>query len=359
MNISGTPIGDGPMYIIAEMSANHGGSLDRAKELLRAAATAGADAVKLQTYTADTMTIEADTPPFRIGKGTLWEGRTLYDLYEEAYTPWEWHGELIDAAKRAGITCFSTPFDRTAIDFLEELEVPAYKIASFECIDLELIAYAASTGKPLIISTGMATRGEIDDAVQAARANGCEDLALLRCNSAYPSDPAEMDLRTIPDMQKGWNCIVGLSDHTLGTEAALAARTLGASILEKHYNLDDAETTPDSGFSITASGFAEMVKSIRKTEEMLGDVRYGPTTHEEPSLAFRRSIFAVADIAEGEPYTRENVRVIRPGHGLPPKELERVLSSVARKPVRRTEPITAENLASINGLHSPVCDDHD
>jgi pseudaminic acid synthase len=338
--LGGRPVGPGhPVYVIAEISANHHQELERAQALVRAAAEAGADAVKLQTYTPDTLTIDCDAEPFRITGGTLWDGRTLYDLYAEAYTPWEWHEPLVAEARDAGMDCLSTPFDAEAVRLLDELGLPALKIASFELVDLELIATAAATGRPLIMSTGMAGVAEIDAAVATARASGDGGVVLLRCNSAYPAPPAEMDLRTIPDMVRRWDCPVGLSDHTLGTAAAVAAVALGACVVEKHVTLSRAEPGPDSAFSLEPAELASLVRDLRAAEAALGGVRYGPTERERPSLAFRRSIFVVEDVAEGEPFTRTNVRVIRPGHGLAPAHLPTVLGASAAGPIRRGTPL--------------------
>lgn len=341
--INGRAIGPGrPMYVIAELSANHAGRLERAEELVRAAADAGADAVKLQTYTADSMTLDSDQAPFRVGDDMLWAGRTLYDLYDEAHTPWEWHARLLDVAREAGIELFSSPFDRAAVEFLVKLDVPALKIASFELVDLELIRLAAATGRPLIMSTGMATVEEIDDAVTAAREGGAAGIALLRCNSAYPAPAAEMDLRTIPDMIRRWDVPVGLSDHTLGTTAAVAAVALGATVLEKHLTWSRAEETADAAFSLEPDEFADLVRQIRAAEASLGAVRYGPSERERPSLQYRRSLFVVSDVRAGEVFTEENVRAIRPGHGLAPKELSRVLGRRATRDVDRGSPLSWE-----------------
>lgn len=341
IEIAGRKIGAGhPVYVIAELSANHQHRLDRALELVRVAAQAGADAVKLQTYTPDTMTIDCDEPPFRIGAGTLWEGRNLYDLYREAATPWEWHAPIMEEARRLGLHCFSTPFDDTSIAFLDALDVPALKIASFELTDLELIAGAAATGRPLVISTGMATADEIDAAVRVAAANGDGGIALLRCNSAYPAPAEEMDLRTITDMARRWGRPVGISDHTLSNASSVAAVALGACIVEKHITFRRDEGGPDSAFSLEPDELAGLVRDVRDAQAAVGTVRYGPQVRERASLAFRRSIFAVADIAEGERFTRDNVRVIRPADGLPPSELPRVLTACAAAPIRRGTPIT-------------------
>lgn len=346
LRIGDREIGNGrPVYVIAEISANHHQQLDRALELVRIAADAGADAVKLQTYTPDTMTIDCDEPPFRIGAGTIWEGRNLYDLYREAQTPWEWHEPLRDEAARLGIDCISTPFDASAVAFLDDLGLPALKIASFELTDLELIATAAATGRPLVISTGMATVSEIDDAVATARAHGRGGVALLRCNSAYPAPPDEMDLRTIGDMAARWRCPIGLSDHTLSNAASIAAVALGACIVEKHFTRSRDEAGPDSEFSLEPHELAALVRDVREAQSSVGEVRYGPQARETASLAFRRSIFVVADIEAGAPFTRDNVRVIRPADGLSPAELPNVLGRRAATAIRRGTPLTADLLA--------------
>jgi N-acetylneuraminate synthase len=310
--------------------------------LVRLAADAGADAVKIQTYTADTMTIDADNDVFRIKEGTLWSGRKLYDLYEEACTPWEWFPKLKVMANDEGMQLFSSPFDISAVDFLDEHNAPAFKIASFELVDLNLIGHAASKGKPLILSTGMATADEIDEAVAAADAAGSGGIALLRCNSAYPAPPEEMDLRTITDMAQRWRVPIGLSDHTLTVSAAATAIALGACVIEKHFALSRDEPGPDSAFSLEPAEFAAMVRDIRSVEAMLGSLRYGPSERERASLAFRRSLFAVRDVRAGEPFTDDNVRAIRPGDGLPPKELGRILGRNAAADVERGTPLTWE-----------------
>lgn len=343
IEIAGRLIGPGhPTYVIAELSANHQQSFERAAELLRLAAEAGADAVKVQTYTADTMTIESDKDVFRVGEGTLWAGRTLHDLYEEAYTPWEWFPKLKAVAEEVGVDLFSSPFDVSAVDFLDEHEVPAFKIASFELIDHALIRYASSKGKPLILSTGMATAQEIDEAVAAATEGGAPGVALLRCNSAYPAPPDEMDLLAIPDMFERWQVPIGLSDHTLGVSAAATAIALGACLVEKHFALSREEPGPDSAFSLEPPEFAALVSEIRNVEAMLGSVRYGPSERERASLAFRRSLFVVRDVRSGEVFTEENVRAIRPGDGLAPKELGRVLGRRAASDIERGTPLSWE-----------------
>ena len=344
--VAGRIVGPGhPVYVIAEISANHGGSLERAVDLVRRAAEAGADAVKVQTYTPDTMTIDSDREPFRVGEDTLWAGRNLYELYREAQTPWEWYPMLQEAADRAGVTLFSSPFDATAVRFLVDAGAPVLKIASFEIVDLALIETAARTGKPLIMSTGMATAEEIDDAVQTAVKAGVSGLALLRCNSAYPAPASEMDLRTIPDMAERWRVPIGLSDHTLGMAAATAAVALGATLLEKHFTLDRAEPTADAAFSLEPAEFAALVSAVREAESALGTVRYGPSADERRSLAFRRSLFVVRDVAAGAVLGPDDVRAIRPGDGLPPKHLAEVVGRRAARDLPRGTPVTWDVLA--------------
>lgn len=333
-----------PMFVIAEISANHAGSFQRAEKLVALAAESGCDAVKLQTYTADTMTLPGDRPELRIDGGTLWDGRHLHDLYEEAATPWEWHRPLFDLASSLGLVAFSSPFDRSAVDFLVELGTPLLKIASFEVTDLDLVGYAASTGRPLIISTGMATDGEIDAAVRTARDNGCTELVLLRCNSGYPADPSEMDLRTIPDMRRRWDVPVGLSDHTMGSAVAVAARALGAAAVEKHVTVSRRDPTPDAAFSADASELAALVRDIRTAEAALGTVRYGPTVHETPSLRLRRSIWVVRDVPKGALLTADDIRVLRPAAGLPPERLHDVLGQRASRSLVAGEPLTPDVL---------------
>ena len=334
-------IGPGqPVYVIAELSANHGQDFARACELVNLAAEAGADAVKLQTYKPDTMTIDCDRAEFRIGPGTIWEGRTLHDLYADAMTPWEWHEPLRAEAERCGMQLLSTPFDATAVNFLDDLDLPALKIASFELVDLPLIELAASTGRPLIMSTGMGTREEIDAAVSTAKAAGDGGIVLLRCNSAYPARPAEMDIRTIRDMADRWRVPIGLSDHSLGLAASLTAVAVGACVIEKHITMSRDEPGPDSVFSLEAGEFATLVREVHDAEAALGRVRYGPTEHEKPSLAFRRSIFAVADIGAGEVFTAANVRVIRPGDGLAPAELTALVGRTAAVDIGLGTPVS-------------------
>jgi N-acetylneuraminate synthase len=345
VHIDGRAIGPGePCYVIAELSGNHGQDLSRALALVEAAAAAGADAVKLQLYTPDSLTIDSDAPAFRIAGGTLWDGRTLHDLYRDAMTPWEWYPELADAAKAAGVQCFASAFDAASVEFLASYDAPAYKIASFELVDLELVGVAAATGKPLLLSTGMATHDDIERAVAAARKHGDGGVALFRCNSAYPADPAEMDLHTIPDMERTWLVPVGLSDHTLTQTAATVAVALGACMVEKHLTLRRADGGPDAAFSLEPDEFAALVRAVRDAQASLGSVRYGPSPSEASSNVFRRSLFAVADIAAGEEFTRDNVRSIRPGTGLAPRHLPRVLGSVAAVPISRGTPLRWEHV---------------
>ncbi len=331
---------DAPVYVIAEMSANHGQDLAQARELVRAAKECGADAIKLQTYTADTLTLDCDAPPFLIGPGSLWEGRRLHELYREAFTPWEWQPVLKAEAEALGLDCFSSPFDETAVDFLEAMNVPAYKVASFELIDLPLIRRVAATGKPLILSTGMASFAEIAEAVRAFRTAGGRELALLKCTSAYPSPPEAMNLRTIVHLAESFAVPVGLSDHTRGVAAPVAAVSLGACIIEKHLTLARAAGGPDSAFSLEPGEFRAMADAVREATLALGSVSYEVTPAEEPSLRFRRSLFAVADIAAGDLLTKENVRSIRPADGLPPKFMPDLLGRRARHAMVRGTPLT-------------------
>lgn len=334
-------------YVVAELSANHNQRLDDAVKLVEEAQKAGADAVKLQTYMTGTMTIESDRPEFRVGGGTPWDGKTLYDLYSEAYMPWEWQPKLKKVAHDLGIDLFSTPFDKTAVDFLEEMSVPAYKIASFEIVDIPLIEYIASKGKPIIISTGMATLGEIDEAVSAARNAGATQIALLKCTSAYPAPPEEMNLRAIPHLAKKFAVPVGLSDHTLGIAVPVAAVALGACIVEKHLTLSRSIPSPDSTFSLEPHEFKTMVEAIHTAEKALGKVSYGVSEQEAKSRAFRRSLFVVKDMKAGEVFTEENVRSIRPGHGLLPKHLKEVLGRKATRHIQKGTPLSWEMLSSV------------
>lgn len=318
-------IGDGyPAYIIAEMSANHSGSIERAKEIIREAKRCGADCVKIQTYTPDTLTIDCHNQYFQVGNGT-WEGENLYSLYGKAYTPWEWQKELKEEADRVGIDFFSTPFDKTSVDFLEDMGVEFYKIASFEMIDTPLLQYVASKGKPVIMSTGMGTLEEIKEAVAAIYESGNEQLALLKCSSAYPAISDDMNLQTIVDMKEKFQMPIGLSDHSMGHLGATTAVAMGANIIEKHFCLSRDIENPDASFSMNPTEFAEMVTAVRQVEKAMGKVRYGVTKQEESSMVFRRSIFVVKDIQKGERVTEENVRIIRPGYGEKPKYLTDIL----------------------------------
>jgi len=335
----------GPVYIIAEMSANHGQSYDEAIKIIHAAKEAGADAIKLQTYTPDTITIDCDNEYFRIGKGTIWEGRNLYDLYKEAYTPWEWQPKLKKVANDLGLDLFSTPFDDTAVEFLEKMDVPAYKIASFELVDIPLTQRVAKTGKPIIMSTGMATIGEIEEAVTAAREAGCKELALLKCTSAYPAPPEEINLRTIPHMAEAFGVPVGLSDHTLGIGVPVAAVTLGACIIEKHFTISRAIPGPDSAFSLAPHEFKEMVNAIRVAEKALGQINYAVTEKEAASRIFRRSLFVVKDMKAGDVFTGENVRSIRPGYGLHTRYLKDIWGKKILKNVHAGTPMSYDLIA--------------
>ncbi|HOV83021.1 MAG TPA: pseudaminic acid synthase [Methanothrix sp.] len=340
INISGRMIGEGqPVYIIAEISANHNQSYEQAVKLIHAAKNSGADAVKLQTYTPDTITINCRNELFHVGNGSLWEGRCLYDLYGEAYTPWEWHAGLFDEAKKLGLDIFSTAFDPTAVDFLEDLSAPVHKIASFEIVDIPLIEKMASTGKPLIISTGMASLGEIEEAVQAARGAGAEQIALLKCTSAYPAPPEEMNLRTIPNLAETFGVPVGLSDHTLGPEVPVAAVCMGACIVEKHFTLSRTQPGPDSAFSLEPQEFAGMVKAIRIAERALGEVYYGVSEQESKNRAFRKSLFVVKDMKKGDLFTYENIKSIRPAYGLHPRYLEEVMNKSAACDIAKGTPL--------------------
>jgi len=333
-----------PVFVVAELSANHLGSRKRALQLVEAAADAGVDAVKLQTYTADTLTLDCDGPRFRIGGGTPWEGERLYDIYTRAATPWEWHAELMEAARRRGLQAFSSPFDPSAVDFLEGLEVPAYKIASFELVDTPLIERAARTGRPLILSTGMASREEIAEALAAVERGGGREVALLKCTSAYPSPPEALHLRTLSALAADFGVPVGLSDHTLDEAVAVSAVALGACIVEKHLTLARGDGGPDAAFSLEPEELRRLVQTLRRTERALGEARYGATEAEAETRRFRRSLFVVADVAEGEELTAANVRSIRPGDGLPPRELERVLGRRATRALARGTPLAWEHV---------------
>lgn len=349
--INGRAIGPGrPVYVIAELSANHGGDEGVALELVRAAADAGADAVKLQTYTPDTITIDSDAPPFRTGTGSLWAGTTLFDLYREGTMPWQWQPRLKTLAESLGMDCFASPFDATAIDFLEAMDVPAYKVASFELVDLPLIRKMAATGRPLIVSTGMATEAEIDEAVEAARGAGATEVALLKCTSAYPSRPEDVNLLAMRTMAERWGLPVGLSDHTIGPVVPVAAVALGACIIEKHMTLSAADTTLDATFSLDRDGFRDMVAAVRVAERSLGSSRVEPTPAEEESRRFRRSLFVVEDVAAGELLTEQNVRSIRPAGGLHTRHLEEVLGRRSAHAISRGTPLSFDLLEPLDEL---------
>jgi len=333
-------------YIVAEISANHHQQFDEAVKLIEAAKKAGADAVKLQTYTPDTITIKCNASEFQISGGTLWDGKTLYDLYGEAYMPWEWQPKLKKVADDLGIELFSTPFDKTAVDFLEEMGVPVYKIASFEIVDIPLIEYIASKGKPMIISTGMATQDEIDEAIQAARRGGARQIALLKCTSAYPAPPEEMNLRAIPNMARKFKVPIGLSDHTLGIAIPVAAVALGACIIEKHFTLSRSVLGPDSAFSLKPDEFKTMVEAVRTAEKALGKISYKVSEQETKSRVFRRSLFVVKDVQKGEVFTEENVRSIRPGYGMHPRHFKDVLGRRAARDIHRGTPLSWELMSA-------------
>ncbi|MGZ8222514.1 MAG: pseudaminic acid synthase [Methylobacter sp.] len=337
VKIAGRSIGRGHApFIIAEMSGNHNQSLERALEIVDAAAKTGAHALKIQTYTPDTMTLDLDEREFHISDAkSLWAGASLSQLYGEAYTPWEWHKPIFDRARERGIIAFSTPFDDTAVDFLESLDAPCYKIASFENTDLPLIRRVAATGKPLIISTGMATVAELDETVRAARGAGCKDLVLLKCTSTYPATPENTNILTIPHMRELFGCEVGLSDHTMGIGVSVAGVALGATVVEKHFTLNRAEGGVDSTFSMEPDEMAQLVLETERAWQALGQVSYGPTEAERKSLQFRRSLYIVQDLKAGDVLTRENVRAIRPGLGLPTKYLEQLLGKSVKHTVKK------------------------
>lgn len=348
LSIAGRSVGEShPAYVIAEMSANHNGSFDKAVELVRAAARAGADAIKLQTYTADTMTLKSSDPIFRIDSGTLWDGTTLYELYARASTPWDWQPKLFALAGELGLHCFSSPFDATAVDFLEQMGVPAYKIASFEIVDLPLIERVSKTGKPIIMSTGMATLPEIDEAVSAARSAGANQIALLACSSAYPSRPESARLSRVRHLSETFGVVTGFSDHTLGIPVAIAAAAVGAAIIEKHLCLSRADPGADSAFSLEPDEFKAMVDGIRAAQAAIGEPVYGPSESERSSLGFRRSLFVVRDVKQGERFTAENVRAIRPAGGLHTRHLKEILQSRAAADVRSGTPLSWEHVSRV------------
>ena len=345
IRINQTEIGLGqPAYIVAELSGNHNGDLGRALETIRAAAAAGVNAIKLQTYTPETITIRCNTEDFIVGGDGPWSGRSLYDLYQEAHTPYEWHPALFQEGRRAGLDVFSTPFDSTAVDLLENLGAPAYKIASFEIIDDALLRYVARTGKPVIFSTGMATVEEIVHAVATLRSAGCREMVALRCTSSYPAPDDSMNLRSIPRLADITGCLVGLSDHSLGTTAPVVAVTIGACLIEKHFTLSRADGGVDSGFSLEPEELRQLVRDVRRAEAMLGDVKFGPGAAEEGNLSFRRSLYVVKDIASGETLTHENVRSIRPGFGLSPRYIDLVIGRAAKHDLRRGTPLRWESV---------------
>lgn len=343
IEVNGRRIGPGyPTYIIAEMSANHNQDFEQAVKIIEAAKEAGADAVKLQTYTPDTHTIQSDKECFRVRGGTLWDGRTLYDLYSEAYMPWEWQPKLKSIAEKIDLDFFSSAVDPTSVDFLEGMNVPVYKIASFEIVDVQLIEKVARTGKPLIISTGMATLAEIDEAVRVARRAGATQIVLLKCTSAYPAPPEEMNLKTIPHLAQAFQVPVGLSDHTLGMAVPIAAIPLGACMIEKHFTLSRSLPGPDSTFSLEPDEFKAMVEAVRTAEKALGAIYYGVNEREAKSRVFRRSLFVVEDIKAGERFTTKNVRSIRPGYGLPVRHLTDVMGCHASRNIERGTPLSWE-----------------
>ncbi|MBE1555022.1 pseudaminic acid synthase [Sporosarcina limicola] len=332
-------------FIIAEMSGNHNQSLERALEIVEAAANSGVHALKIQTYTADTMTLNIEKPDFVISdEESLWKGNSLYQLYQQAYTPWEWHKPIFDRARELGMIPFSTPFDETAVDFLEELDVPLYKIASFENNDIPLIKKVAATGKPMIISTGMATVAELDEAVRAAREAGCRDLILLKCTSSYPTTPENTNISTIPHMRELFDVQVGLSDHTMGTGVAVASVALGATVIEKHFTLSREDGGVDAAFSMEPNEMATLVVETERAWQAMGEVIYGPTEKEQSSLKFRRSIYVAQAIKVGEVFTKDNLKTIRPGYGLAPKYYDRLLGSKAKSELKAGEPLRFEDI---------------
>ena len=347
MKISGREVGVGSApLVIAEMSGNHNQSLERALEIVDAAAQSGAHALKIQTYTAETMTIDIHEREFFISdEKSLWKGQSLFNLYKEAYTPWEWHEAIFDRAKNHKMLAFSTPFDKTAVDFLENLNVPCYKIASFENTDLPLIKYVAATGKPMIISTGMATFAELDETVEAAKSAGCKDLVLLKCTSTYPSTPDDSNILTIPEMRKRYGCEIGLSDHTMGVGVAVAAVALGATVIEKHFTLQRADGGVDSTFSMEPQEMAQLVIETERAWQAMGKVHDGPTEKETASLVFRRSLYVVEDMKVGDTFTAKNLRAIRPGYGLAPKFYDDTIGKTVKRDVARGTPLSHDLIA--------------
>ncbi|MBY6219399.1 pseudaminic acid synthase [Marinobacter nauticus] len=345
ISIAGRKIGrNHPPYIIAELSANHNGKLETAMRIIEEAKKAGADAVKLQTYRPDTITLNSDAEEFRI-KGGLWDGRTLYELYEEAHMPWEWHKPLFDHAHQVGIPIFSSPFDNTAVDLLEDLNAPAYKIASFEAVDLPLIRYVASTGKPMIISTGMADADEIAEAIAAARDGGCRELAILHCVSGYPAPAEDYNLRTIPDMIERFGLVTGLSDHTIDNTTAIASVVLGASLIEKHFTLDRNGGGPDDSFSLEPADLVALCRDSKTAWKALGSVDYGRKSSEQGNVQFRRSLYFVKDMRKGDIITADCIKSVRPGYGLPPREFDNIVGASLVRDVSTNTPIHREDIS--------------
>lgn len=342
MNFAGLPVGAGhPPFIIAEMSGNHNQSLERALQIVEAAAATGAQCIKLQTYTADTLTLDVRRSEFVISDpASLWKGRSLHDLYQEAHTPWEWHAPIMQRAEELGLICFSSPFDETAVDFLETLNVPAYKIGSFECTHVPLLKRVAATGKPVILSTGMASVAEIDQAVKTLRAHGCTDLVLLKCTSTYPSTPENTNLLTLPHLRTLFGCPVGLSDHTHGIGVSVAAVALGACVLEKHFTLSRAEGGVDSAFSMEPAEMSALVAETKRAWQALGQVHYGPTAAEKIAVTRRRSIYLSQDVKAGDILTQDNLRIVRPGHGLEPAQMDLVLGRQINRAAEKGTPLT-------------------
>lgn len=350
ISIAGRPIGpDHAPYIIAELSANHNGKLETALKIIEEAKKAGADAVKLQTYTADTITLDCDSEEFQI-HGGLWDGKNLYQLYKEAQMPWEWHSILFEHARKLGITIFSSPFDNTAVDLLESLNAPAYKIASFEAVDLPLIKYVASTGKPMIISTGMADADEIQEAIQAARDGGCKELAILHCVSGYPAPAADYNLRTIPDMMSRFGLVTGLSDHTLDNTTAIASVVMGASVIEKHFTLDRSGGGPDDSFSLEPAELAALCRDSKTAWASLGQVDYGRKSSEQGNVKFRRSLYFVKDLNAGDVITADAVRSVRPGFGIAPKYLKNIIGCTVTQNIKSNTAVSKEFIKS----HDPL-----
>ena len=345
ITINGRKIGNRfSPYVIAEMSANHNGDINNAYKIIDMAKSSGADCVKLQTYTPDTLTIDSKLPDFQLTEG-LWAGQSLYELYKGAFMPWEWHHSLFDYAQKIGITIFSSPFDNTAVDLLEDLNTPEYKIASFEAVDLPLIKYVAQTGKPMIISTGMADSKEIQEAIEAAREGGCKELAILHCVSGYPAPAGDYNLRTLPDMKKKFGLVMGLSDHTIDNTTAIASVALGASIIEKHVTLDRNGDGPDDSFSLESEELKQLCVGAKTAWEALGNIDYGRKSSEQANVKFRCSLYFVKDIKEGEIFTKDNIRSIRPGFGLPPKYYEQVLGKIAKCDIKCGTPTSFDLIA--------------